>query len=86
MEKMFIAIPEEGSKEAIEWRYESSPEYIYYCTNKNREGIFEVNLRQNTRTQIKGTCDFGLSQKNRAVKAYFTKKRKNYEIIYVDSI
>lgn len=86
MEKMFIVIPEEGSKEPIEWRFENMPEYIYYCTNNSREGIFEINLRENTRTQTAGTCDFCLSQKNRFVKSYFTKNYKNYERIYVNYI
>ena len=84
--KMFIALPPEGEKEPIEWRFEDSPEYIYYCTNNSREGVFQVNLRENSRIQTAGTADFVLSDKNKYVKSYFTKHYKRYDRVYVDKI
>ena len=48
---------------------------FYYCTNKDGEGLFSVNLNENSRFQLVGTCDFsvyGLSDnsKKRKIRSY----------------
>ena len=32
----------------------------YYCTNRDGEGLFYVNVERNTRHQLVGTCDFSV--------------------------
>ena len=60
----------EGKNSAGEW-YTSH----YYCTNNDGEGLFFVDLKNNERWQVLGTCQFslrGLKDPKRAI-------RKRYE-------
>ena len=44
---------------------------IYYCTNKEGDGLFRVNVEHNSRNQLKGTCQFsvhGLKDKSKKAK------------------
>ena len=41
------------------WNYKGIEEY-YYETNIYGDGIFFVDLRENIRIQLEGTCDFSI--------------------------
>lgn len=43
------------------WKWYSDMEGLkYFCTDRNGEGIFLVDLLRNERTQLEGTLDFSL--------------------------
>lgn len=83
--KLYVQIQED---EPIKWRYEEDPYYLYYCTNDEREGIFEVNLRENSRSQKQGTLDFTLhGESEKKIKQYFNYKYgKKYNVEFVEDI
>ena len=83
--KLYVQIQED---EPIKWRYEEDPYYLYYCTNDEREGIFEVNLRENSRSQKQGTIDFTLhGESEKKIKQYFNYKYgKKYNVEFVEDI
>lgn len=44
---------------------------IYYCTNREGDGLFRVDVARNDRKQLKGTCQFsvaGLKDKSKKAK------------------
>lgn len=59
--KITMHIERELAKLRVEWRAEGDPEYIYYCTDNYGEGIFQVNQRENSRRQLKGTLSFSMA-------------------------
>ena len=54
-------------------------DYVYYCTNKDGEGLFRVDLQRNDRRQLKGTCQFSVyGLKNKSKKAKIKKTVQEY--------
>lgn len=82
---MKLFVHDDGDR--IEWRPENLPENIYYCTNNSREGEFKVNLCENTRIQIAGTCEFKVPKTRPTMERFFCKLfGRDLEVVFVDEI
>lgn len=71
-----------------EWRF-NGDEDTYFCTNKEGEGVFMVDLCRNSREQLTGTCQFsvrGLSEKYARHKIREFMRDTWYERRYTDAI
>ena len=81
--KMIVHIERELAPLRVEWRYDDDPEWIYYCTNNHGEGIFEINLKENNRSQRKGTLalSFAGMDDEQIIKALTKATRGGYEIV-----